>query len=392
MPGLGQPLMLWSLLGLLVPVLIHLWNRKKKKPLPIGSTQFLGHRESSKFKNIQLKDKSLLLLRMLCLVLLAFLLSDPFYLKNTVEEPREIVFVDPSLPINLIADLLPIYREQGYEEIRYLSPGLPMAAELPDNRTLYPLADLLRDPLLEGKPFKLKIIHSGYFEAFSDMNWPENLYPEWVFPLDRDEHSLTWTKTGQNTTESKRTGNILRHVPTSLAADTLLSEHWVLYFHDDEKDLYKIFALALESIAEAEGIKIEIKPIDTLSVNFLLERQPHLPVYIDIDPDGEEEHWDVEIQNNRIEVRVAINAADAFLSALRHGSVVEHFGRILSKERELDLQYALPAKMDLPQPSSEELILKQSLNKASLFFEFLALLVVMLILERYLAYKKFAQR
>ena len=42
----AHPLYLWTLLGLLVPIAIHLWSKKEAKTIKIGSVQLLS--ESTK--------------------------------------------------------------------------------------------------------------------------------------------------------------------------------------------------------------------------------------------------------------------------------------------------------------------------------------------------------
>lgn len=70
-----NPIWLWGLLALLIPLIIHLWSRQKTRILPFGSLRFLQESSSSQSRSIQLTDVGLLLLRMLLFILLVFFIA-----------------------------------------------------------------------------------------------------------------------------------------------------------------------------------------------------------------------------------------------------------------------------------------------------------------------------
>src|SRR5690606_31873789 len=70
-----NPAWLWALLGMLVPIAIHLLSRKEGKVIPMGSTRFLSETSTSKFRSIKLNEVALLLLRCLLIALLVFFLA-----------------------------------------------------------------------------------------------------------------------------------------------------------------------------------------------------------------------------------------------------------------------------------------------------------------------------
>lgn len=76
------PIGLLALAGLIIPLLIHLWNVKQGKTLKIGSIALLGESSQLSAKSFRINDWLLLVLRCLLLILLAFLLAQPF-LKKT---------------------------------------------------------------------------------------------------------------------------------------------------------------------------------------------------------------------------------------------------------------------------------------------------------------------
>jgi hypothetical protein len=77
------PIGLLALAGLIVPLIIHLWNVKQGKTIKIGSIALLGESSRASSKSFKLNDWLLLVLRCLLLVLLAFILAQP-YLKKII--------------------------------------------------------------------------------------------------------------------------------------------------------------------------------------------------------------------------------------------------------------------------------------------------------------------
>ena len=70
-----QPILLWGLLGLSIPLAIHLWNGKKGKNVAWAAMAWLSEQENQSSKSIRLDQILVLLLRMILLVLFVLLLS-----------------------------------------------------------------------------------------------------------------------------------------------------------------------------------------------------------------------------------------------------------------------------------------------------------------------------
>ncbi len=70
-----QPTLLWGLLGLTIPVLIHLWNGKKGKVIAWAAFPWLDPKESQSSRSVKLENWILLLVRILLLTTLVFLLA-----------------------------------------------------------------------------------------------------------------------------------------------------------------------------------------------------------------------------------------------------------------------------------------------------------------------------
>ncbi|MES2445659.1 MAG: BatA domain-containing protein [Bacteroidota bacterium] len=76
-----------ALIGLLIPVIIHLWSVKQGKTLKIGSIALLGESASATSRSFKLTDWLLFILRCLLIILVAFILAQPFF-KTKVDEQK----------------------------------------------------------------------------------------------------------------------------------------------------------------------------------------------------------------------------------------------------------------------------------------------------------------
>lgn len=83
-----QPILLFSLAGIIVPVIIHLWNIKQGKTLKIGSISLLSEGSRQSAGSLKLTELLLLFLRCLLLALLALLISQPIW-KQQVTATKE---------------------------------------------------------------------------------------------------------------------------------------------------------------------------------------------------------------------------------------------------------------------------------------------------------------
>ena len=117
------PIYFWSLLGLAIPLLIHLWNRKKIKTIKIGSVQLLKESNPKQARSFRLNEWALLFLRMLLVGLLTLLLVGPV-LNKLVSKAELTVIIEPGVLLNdkfsSVLDTL------AFSEIRLLQPGLPI--------------------------------------------------------------------------------------------------------------------------------------------------------------------------------------------------------------------------------------------------------------------------
>lgn len=75
-----------ALASILLPILIHLWNVKQGKTLKIGSIAFLGESSNKSSRSFKITDWLLLIIRCVLLILIAFLLAQPFINQKIVAQ------------------------------------------------------------------------------------------------------------------------------------------------------------------------------------------------------------------------------------------------------------------------------------------------------------------
>ncbi|MBQ4821684.1 BatA domain-containing protein [Aquimarina sp. MMG016] len=91
-----NPTYLWALLGLLVPIAIHLWSKKEGKTIKIGSIKLLEESDSKQSRSIQLNEFFLLVVRMLLIGILVLLMAG-FQIKKKAAIIPVTYIVEPSL-------------------------------------------------------------------------------------------------------------------------------------------------------------------------------------------------------------------------------------------------------------------------------------------------------
>jgi hypothetical protein len=91
-----NPIYLWALLGLAIPIAIHFWSKKEGKTIKVGSIQLLDEAESKQSSSINLNELLLLLLRLLLVTLLVFILAEP-QINRDLEKSSITYIIEPSL-------------------------------------------------------------------------------------------------------------------------------------------------------------------------------------------------------------------------------------------------------------------------------------------------------
>lgn len=120
----ANPGYLWCLLGLLLPLAIHLWSRKTGKVLKVGSVKFFSAGETTKARRIHLQELGLLLLRSLMIIALVLMLAGP---RIDNPSPRETyVFVERDLLTDdSFTGVMDSLMNAGDIVVRVLEEGFP---------------------------------------------------------------------------------------------------------------------------------------------------------------------------------------------------------------------------------------------------------------------------
>ena len=120
----GNPFYLWTLLGLLVPIAIHLWSKREAKIIKMGSIKFLTPSDSKQSSRIKLNELWLFILRMLIITIIAIIISEPQWQSKSKNSTITYV-VDPALLNTGAIDK--IITEINYSsEVRLLAENLPI--------------------------------------------------------------------------------------------------------------------------------------------------------------------------------------------------------------------------------------------------------------------------
>lgn len=121
-----NPIWLWGLGGLVIPVAIHLLSRKEGKTIRIGSIRFLAETATSKFSSVRLNEVALLAIRSLLILLMVLFLASLLFSSARSNTSQKWVVVEKSLENNeQIKNLLDSLQKNDYET-RRLSTGFPL--------------------------------------------------------------------------------------------------------------------------------------------------------------------------------------------------------------------------------------------------------------------------
>ncbi|MVN76519.1 hypothetical protein GO988_09305 [Hymenobacter sp. HMF4947] len=127
---LTNPSALLALLGLLVPLAIHLWNRRPGREVAVGSLRWLAAGANRRLRNLRLEQVLVLLLRAALLAVLALAIAGPAW-RQAQPASRGQVLVSPALvgtgSLAAVRSTIDSLRRQGYG-LRWLAAGFPAVA------------------------------------------------------------------------------------------------------------------------------------------------------------------------------------------------------------------------------------------------------------------------
>lgn len=126
--SLVNPIWLWGLSALAIPVAIHLLSRKEGPVIRVGSIRFLTETSTSKFSSIRLNEVILLAIRSLLIVCLVLFLAGLVWPSDFSQHSKKWVVVEPGLEQNEnLKSVVDSLKKEGYES-RILANGFPLTS------------------------------------------------------------------------------------------------------------------------------------------------------------------------------------------------------------------------------------------------------------------------
>ena len=194
-----NPLWLWGLLGLAVPVAIHLLSRKEGKVVKVGSIRHLTDSTTRRFKSIKLNEILLLSLRCFLLALIVALLSG-LMMESSQTLPKWVLLergVEANGEVARIADSL---TSDGFE-VRYLEHDFP----LPDDTleaTPAPNYWYLAEELSRAEVLEAVVFSKAGLTGFKGKRSPKPPTVRWFdVPFSTDDFSAVSVPEGDSVWE-----------------------------------------------------------------------------------------------------------------------------------------------------------------------------------------------
>jgi Aerotolerance regulator N-terminal len=189
MISFSNPIMLWSLLGLSIPIAIHFLSRKEGRVIMIGSVRHLEESPSQQFKGIKLNEYWLLLLRALLITILSFFLAGAQYVPESGNSKKWLIIEKALLEKSMVQKLIDSLSLDGYE-IHLLAPDFPLTESNKGTTQsdYYTLLEELKDHNLD-KGIVITGNHASFFNG-DVMSLPENI--QWLsIPSDPVHYLLS---------------------------------------------------------------------------------------------------------------------------------------------------------------------------------------------------------
>jgi hypothetical protein len=176
----AQPIFLWALAGLSIPIAIHLLSKKEGKVIRLGSLRHVRETSTQQFKSIRLNEWLLLILRCLIVVLWVMLLSG---LQFDQTKNQQWLVVDKSVKNHPLAKKwMDSLQVQGFE-LHWLADGFPTEEPAFGSANYWESISSLRQRELE----KVVVLSSSSVEQFAGMRESLPASIQWI-TLPTSEH------------------------------------------------------------------------------------------------------------------------------------------------------------------------------------------------------------
>ncbi|MFZ2904688.1 MAG: BatA domain-containing protein [Cyclobacteriaceae bacterium] len=264
-----NPIALWALAGLSLPIAIHMLSRKEGKVIRIGSLRHLHETNTQQFKGIRLNEIVLLVLRCLMIILFVLLMGGLSFYGCTTGETKWVI-VEKRLEHNPeVERQLENFREQGYE-LHWLSDDFPMLQDsIPATRSIpyRSLAEQLKTLNLS----EAIVLAKNKINGFSGIRTPLTANIRWIgvtpepeeFTLNVFKHAdSTYIRKGfSNASETYFTTQAVPSASLSEAANPQDTLSIAVYYDQEHAYDKKIIEAILRSIKTsfATPMKVEFK-------------------------------------------------------------------------------------------------------------------------------------
>ena len=210
---------LWALTGLLVPVLIHLWNKKQPKVIKVGSIRWLQAAASQQARRLQLNDWPLLLLRCLLLASLVLFICGPVWQRLVRSKSQKYVWVAPSLlqpqTLPLVQTTIDSLIKNNYQFRAFASDFQPVFAESWTN--LKAGKEEMHKPEGNINYWTLaKAIHQQFPQAQEHLLITDNQFTHFAGPRPILPASSRWLTIPVNQNDSLFVQEVFQNSPDSL--------------------------------------------------------------------------------------------------------------------------------------------------------------------------------
>lgn len=256
---LANTLYLIGLLGLLIPITIHLWSKKTRKKISFGSLQFLQATETTTMKTIRPNDLLLLILRIIIVTLVVAILCQPM-LQSTKLKGHAYV-IDPSYGTH--PSVLKLADTLQKESLFSFLPGLPCFLGATKFEKEYSKWNVLKE--INDLPFqKITILSPRLVQEFLGEKMESNKNLVWVSLPESNQPSrkvgkfvkdnLVYALTADADTQITSFGQRLSH---GQAKDSL---HLNVFIQADEKykDLKANIEATLSAIDNSSIVSIHL--------------------------------------------------------------------------------------------------------------------------------------
>lgn len=295
------PGFLIGMVGLAIPIGIHLWNTRDSRVIKVGSIRWLRQSDSVKVSRVKINEVPLLMLRLLIILLLVFILADtrsPLVLKEN--NSAKWILVDHGIiGAPEITDQISALEELGWEP-RWLHPSFaPMneVIELDVNQNHWQVLSLLDNS--ELSPDSIIVLSASQNRNFegvrpeltTSVQWisipsvPSNGEP--ILGLDRGDSIFAYFANYEGS-------NLIPQ--RAIAGFEVIEDNGKKYFHASSEPVNRrkitiVDSIFVNVIGDGQGLEVRniisaLNAINSLSFEHLVVNSVHEPNFI-IDLSGE---------------------------------------------------------------------------------------------------------